>query len=363
MTTAGDWLVLEPLDTVVIRDGRAFDAGSNSEARAVPPTPTTLAGTIGAAYGAAPGRGRTDAESRGTALPEHVQGPVVAQRGRRGWEARWPIPRDIAESPDALTRLTPVGLAEHEATDLDGELRVFLDDGGLRTRPAEGWWGTRGLTGYLHEGVLSESLMEPPWQTERRVGLARGNDRTAVAGMFYSAEHLRTTTGHAFAVRCLGGPEVTLPELVNLGGRGRRAQLHQQVELAVPDRPETFPGGRLLLYLATPAIFPGGGWRPDLSRWPGAELVTAAVGPAQVVTTATARRREGSVGGGLLMWAVPAGSVYYLRFPDAEAAARAADELHYDPSRPYAPLDQERTWLGTAGFGLAFAGRWDSPDV
>jgi len=45
------WVVLEPLDTIVVRDGRAFDAGVNTEAQTVPPTPSTVAGAIGAAYG------------------------------------------------------------------------------------------------------------------------------------------------------------------------------------------------------------------------------------------------------------------------------------------------------------------------
>jgi CRISPR type III-B/RAMP module-associated protein Cmr3 len=359
----GRWLVLEPLDTVVIRDGRAFDAGTNSAARAVPPTPATVAGAIGAAYGAAPGAGRSDPRSRGTALPDHVQGPIVALRGRRGWEARWPLPRDVAEIEGTaeLIRLTPSGLNDGESCDLDGELRMFLDNDGLPAQPAEGWWGTHDLTGYLHHGLVGSSLMDAPWQVERRVGLARTPDRTAAEGMFYSAEHLRPAPGHGFAARCLGGPDVPLPELVNLGGRSRRAQLHQIADLTVPQPPEDFPGGRLLLYMATPAVFPAGGWRPDLSRWHGAELVAAAIGPAQVVTTATPRRRAGTVGGGLLMWAVPAGSVYYLQFPDSESARKAAEELHYDPSRPYAPLEQSETWLATAGFGLAFSGRWGAP--
>ena len=82
------WVVLEPLDTIVVRDGRAFDAGVNTEAQTVPPTPSTVAGAIGAAYGAAPGAGRVDPDARGRELPERIRGPFVVRREGGRWRAR-----------------------------------------------------------------------------------------------------------------------------------------------------------------------------------------------------------------------------------------------------------------------------------
>jgi CRISPR-associated protein Cmr3 len=288
-----------------------------------------------------------------------VQGPFVAWRDRGNWVGLWPVPRDVVTvhgGTQSRLALTDPGDAVH---DLTGQVELLLDDDGEDSEPAAGWWDVHALTAYLHDGEIEDPRTGEPWRVERRVGLARENDRTAREGMLYAAEHLRFTDGHGLAVRCLGGPDRDLSGLVNFGGRGRRAQLHQIRDIAVPEPPEDFPGGRLLLYLATPAVFPGGGWRPDLTRWPGTTLVSAAVGPAQIVTTATSRRADGTVGGGLLMWAVPAGSVYYLRFPDPEAAKRAAEQLRYEP------LEQHRVdgenWLSTAGFGLAFTGRWDQP--
>ncbi|WP_165966774.1 type III-B CRISPR module-associated Cmr3 family protein [Actinomadura sp. 7K507] len=351
-------MVLEPLDTVIVRDGRAFDAGVQSQSRTVPPTPTTMAGAIGAAYGAAPGAARSGSDSRGRDLPSHVQGPFAAYRNGDEWQGWWPVPADVITVNDDVERLSLVtpGDAEH---DLSGEVELLLDDGGQDGEPLTGWWDEQSLTEYLHDGWVSRPITGEPWQTERRVGLAREDDRTAKDSMLYSAEHLRFAHGYGLAARCLGGPAHPLAGMVNLGGRGKRAQVHEVPDITVPEPPGDIDGGRLLLYLATPAIFPGGGWRPDLSRWPGTTLVAAALGRPQVVTTATPRRSQGSVGDGLLMWAVPAGSVYYLQFPSEAAAAKAAESLRYEPLDQH--LINDRNWLSTAGFGLVFTGRWDAP--
>ena len=343
------WVVLEPLDTIVVRDGRAFDAGVNTEAQTVPPTPSTVAGAIGAAYDAAPGAGRVDPDARGRELPERIRGPFVVRREGGRWRARWPIPRDVVRSRNGDPfRLRVTHLNEGERADLD--LPAVLDDGGRRAEPMDGWWDTRQLTAYLHGGKVSAGGTEEPWQSERRVGLARNADRTAADGLLYSTRHLRFTEGYGLAACCVGGPDRPLRGLVHLGGRGRRAEVHEVEEIALPERPPDFPGGRVLLYLATAAVFPRGDWKPDLGRWRGAELVTAATGPPQPVSTVTARGNK--ISDGLLMWAVPPGSVYYLRFPDERAAAEAAAHLHEHG------LDQAEEWMRTAGFGTAVVGRW-----
>ena len=141
---------------------------------------------------------------------------------------------------------------------------------------------------------------------ERRVGLALNDDGTAAEGMFYSAEHLRPADRMGFAMYCLGGPGIPLPQTVPFAGRNRSAHLHDKVSPPELPGPATrAPDGRLLLYLATPAVF-ADGWRPDLSAWPDAKLVTAVVGEPQVIAAATPQRQTGAVGGGRLMWAAPA---------------------------------------------------------
>jgi CRISPR-associated protein Cmr3 len=355
--TTERWVVLEPLDTLTIRDGRAFDAGLQSVARAVPPSPSTLAGAIGAAYRAPPGAG-LDAATRGRQVPERLLGPVPVIRRDGIWRARWPVPADVVREdadsmPRRLTLDSPAdgngAVLAGAAHDLQGQVGTLLAGAG---DPAAGWWETAELADYLAVGDVSGDTVTAPWDAERRVGLALNEDGTASEGMLYSTEHLRPADGLGFAVCCIGGPSAPLADTVPLGGRGRCAQVHDAVRPPeLPSPAALAPDGRLLLYLATPSVF-AGGWRPDLSPWVGAELVTAALGDPQVITTATADRVTGAVRGGQLMWAVPAGSVYYLKFDGEPVALQAATEL----SR--STLPQVRDTLATAGFGFALTGSW-----
>ncbi len=351
------WVVLEPLDTLTIRDGRAFDAGLQSVAHAVQPSPSTLAGAIGAAYRAPPGAG-LDAAARGRQVPERLLGPVPVIRKNGIWRTRWPVPFDVvgADADSVPRRLTVGSRADGGSEilagvehDLRGSVTTLLTGEG---DPVGGWWETAELADYLAEGDVSGDTVAAPWDTERRVGLALNEDGTASERMLYSTEHLRPADGLGFAVCCIGGPSAPLADTVPLGGRGRCAQVHDEVDAPVlPPPAARASDGRLLLYLASPAVFTGG-WRPDLSCWAGAELVAAALGDPQVITTATADRATGAIGGGQLMWAVPAGSVYYLKFGSEAAALEAAAGLRRST------LPQARDALATAGFGFALTGSW-----
>ena len=71
-----------------------------------------------------------------------------------------------------------------------------------------------------------------------------------------------------------------------------------------------------------------------------------------MIATATAQRATGTVGSGRLMWAVPAGSVYYLNVGSEQAALEVAAELRRST------LPQATAALATAGFGFALTGSW-----
>ncbi len=350
------WIVLEPLDTVVVRDGRAFDAGLQSTARTNSPTPGTLAGAIGAAYGARPGAGLRR-EARGSVLPERLLGPIPVVFDRGAWRARWPVPQDVVRD-DGGSVLYRLAVRSDSAKDSQGR-SASHDLGGLLPalpfgsgEPVGGWWETAELARYLATGHVSGDVVSSPWEVERRVGLALDEDGTAAESMLYSAEHLRPADRMGFAVCCLGGPAVTLPDTVPLGGRNRSAQVHDEVNPpGLPAPAAHAPDGRLLLYLATPSVFEQG-WRPDLSAWPDAELVSAVVGDPQVIASATPDRATGAVGGGRLMWAAPAGSVYYLKFDNEGSALAAAGGLSSST------LPQASEPLGTAGYGYALTGSW-----
>lgn len=351
------WLIIEPYDTVAVRDGRAFDAGSQSVARAVAPHPGTVAGAVGAAFAAEPGAGAKDSE-RGRSVPAELHGPVTVQRLDSGrWRACYPMPRTVTRDGDTWHRLTPRGQRWPGVdTDLGGVVLL----GGPKGEPA-GWVTGSELGRFLADPAAMVGVVGPPWTVERRVGLARDDDRTARDGMLYAAEHLRPAVdrlvkGLGFAVGCVSPPKKPLRESVFLGGEGRRAQVHDWTDAGdngpLPAAPDSFEAGRLMLYLATPAVFTAG-WRPADTDLRGGRLAAAAVGPAQPIAMSRPDRRTGGLNARRLLWAVPAGSVYFLDFDGDTAAAGDAARHWHGRGLPYS----DET-LRTAGFGLALTGRW-----
>jgi CRISPR-associated protein Cmr3 len=185
-------------------------------------------------------------------------------------------------------------------------------------------------------------------------------------GLLYQTAHLRPATGVAILTESEfdNGTDAAPCTVVQLGGRARLADVTPVMGVDWPGRPTRFPGGRVLVYVATPAIWPDpaeedrdrpvSGWRPPVP--PGARMMAAAVGHPMPVATA---RPEGS---GLtqrrLRWAVPPGSVYLLQFgdggPEAESAALMwATATH---GRAYGRDANDR--LLTAGFGVVLTGVW-----
>jgi CRISPR type III-B/RAMP module-associated protein Cmr3 len=359
------WLALIPRDTVFIRDGRSFDAAADATATTVWPLPSTIAGAVGAAYGAQP-------DAQPDTVPDEVRGPVLGRRSETGWEPFFPVPADLVEevgvsSPYAFRlALAP---ADGASTDLDAAgLRWLVPPAGAgRVQPLGTLMsGGRGavfisgsqLASYLagdlppgDEGIEVAGLeLATPLKPELRIGLARELDRRVRTGFLYQATHWRPEEGWGFLAGCLlrDGWRRVAAGPVSLGGRGRLADAETAGEVSWPARPEQFPGGRVLVYLATPAVWPGG-WR--IPEPAGARLVAAATGEPEQVATMTADR--GRVRNRTLRWAVPAGSVFLLEFGDEQRAADWAGQVH---GTAYGRDRDDR--LRTAGFGVVLTGAW-----
>jgi CRISPR-associated protein Cmr3 len=376
-TTRTRWLSFTPRDTVFVRDGRAFDAASDAAGATVRPGPTTIAGALGAAFGTE---------------PLAVRGPVLARQGADGrWTPYFPVPADLVETSDRpwrVYRMTPdaAGL-----TDLCGP-RALKSPGtetGLRflvppseaepARPVEGWLPGDVLARYLAGGfpgpggVPREDLrivpdddlgIKEPLVPELRVGLAR-EGRTVREGHLYQATHLRPRDGWGFLAEydVPGDWAVRARSEVSFGGRGRvadvaAADLVQTADADWPgaDWPEGSPPGpdkRVLVYLATPAVWREG-WRLPVPE--GATLVAAAM-PGEPEPTATAKRDQRQWRASrVLRWAVPAGSTYLLEFADAArgaAWARKWNGVALDRGVPENP-----DMIRTAGFGVVLTGAW-----
>ena len=343
------WLAFTPRDTVFIRDGRSFNAAADTSAATVRPWPTTIAGAAAAAFGK---------------NPAEVRGPVLARRRRNRWEPYFSVPADLVveEGAGRVRRLLPQAPGAESQTDLDmprwltppadaGKVEPFSDSypGYLIPGSLLG----RYLAGELPElGTTVQDLrLMQPLAPETRVGLAR-DGRVARSGFLYQARHLRLDDEWAFAAEITetGGKQPVPAEHVLFGGRGRLADVGE-AEMSWPDAGTAKIGRRVLVYLATPAVWHGG-WRLPVPE--NARLIAAATGKPEPATTLTPGRNWKDTR--TLRWAVPAGSVYLLEFDDD-----AAGEAWVRQWRHRA-LERDDTHgedlVRTAGFGVALMGVW-----
>lgn len=375
--TPGVWAVLRPHDTVQVRDGRSFDAGAGGVAHSVRPWPSTIAGALAAGLGGE---------------PESVRGPFLARRRGREWRPHFTAPLDLVTEPgteDVWRQLPPacadedradgnaVGGGDGEAASWDleestaplghtglGALRLPARAG--ETEPVEGLVPAEVLESYLHGDLVRAgqaiSLGEleipvDPVSAENRIGVGLDAEaRTVKGGLLYRATHLRLAEEWAFAAHLSprAGRHRALEEVnepVRLGGLTRLADLEGARITAWPTAPDTYPEGRVLVYLATPAVWPSG-WLPPL---PGNARVVAARldEPLPVATASPVRDFRHFQSTRTLAWAVPPGSLYLLQFPnpgDAEAWA------HPQHGRALGPAGRKR-W-DTAGFGVVLTGVW-----
>ncbi|WP_017580425.1 type III-B CRISPR module-associated Cmr3 family protein [Nocardiopsis valliformis] len=371
------WLLLRPHDTVQVRDGRAFDAGTGGTAQTVHPWPSTVAGALASAEGGLGGE------------PESVRGPVLARRRRRNltWDPYFPVPADLVHphGDDDVRRMTAAEPAPGVSTDLDeevfghgaGNLRSFAVPEGVEDpEPVTGWMSSQALREYLHGTLIAPGAKvardrlqlspEEPLEPETRVGLKVDHTtRTAEHGLLYSATHLRLREQWAFAAhvtphtepgRHLPLDEVTGP--VRFGGMARLADIDPAPGLAWPERPSSFPEGRLLLYVATPGVWPRG-WVPPI-QGSGAELVAARMDdPLTVATASPTRSWKEFRNSRSLYYAVPPGAVYLLKFLDTDAAEHWA-ERHHGRALPLSEQIHRtrKINLATAGFGVVLTGVW-----
>jgi CRISPR type III-B/RAMP module-associated protein Cmr3 len=362
--TGSAWLAFTPRDTVFVRDGRSFDAQTDSTAATVRPGPTTIAGASGAVFGQ---------------NPAAVRGPVLARLIGGEWDAYFPAPADLIQTSDSpRPQVHRLELAEIGGqTDLD----AALPGAGLpgRERPAR-WLvppqdaeSAEPVTGLVPAGTLRAYLAgtlpaaggtplarlnaeDDPFKPERRVGLARDADRRARTGFLYQMTHLRSEDGWAFLAECAFSSD-QVPSVpagpVQFGGRGRLADV-SEVPLTWPPAPDIdqreAAEGRVLVYLATPALWPDG-WRIPVPE--GVRLVAAACGKPVPAATLTPGPRWKQTR--VLRWAVPAGSVYLLEFDDPAAGAKWAAGVH---GTAYGPIEGDLGYMRTAGFGVVLTGVW-----
>ena len=348
--TGPRWFSLSPRDTLLVRDGRSFEAAGGragaEQAQGLAPWPSTVAGALGSAFSGAAGS---------HVEPTAMRGPLFAHQDALGrWNPYFATPADVVLTArqQQLPRPTANRLAllntdpgePSMLTDLHDSPQSLLVSGtDEHVAPAGGWLAADAMTDYLAGQPDRGFPLAPRWQKatenplvpESRIGLAR-EGAVAREGYLYAATHLRLRQGWAFLVQCVDSAdtcELTPRGPVPFGGKARLADVAAVEGADWPSPPQSFPEGRVLLYVATPALWPGG-WRPPLP--PDVDIVAASVGEPIPVATAsprTARQTNRAITAtALLRWAVPAGSVYWLQF-------RAAS-----PASPADPADAASRW-------------------
>jgi CRISPR-associated protein Cmr3 len=345
------WLSVRPMDTIMVRDGRRFDAGAGAVATGTPPPPSTLGGVVHKAVGGPVRR---------------IVGSVVETRTHG---VVFPAPADLACDEDVVCRLSVRPKTADEQSDLDERFDTEHRLSG-RGDSHPGWITRDGLSAWLH----STSAVQPgqdlradwcaghlttdqPWEVEQRIGLARqrggAHADTAEPGMLYSMTQLRPHEGTRFLIGCENPDAVTVTDdLVPLGGRGRLAEVRvdEDGRDPRPAAPDDFPEGRLTVYLATPALLADPLWHP-----PSATLRAVAMGGPHPIAAASVRYRSSH-----LLWAVPAGTVFFLDF-GSSAAAEAWSVDHHGSLLAHQrelPVRAGQPQLVTAGFGSCLTGRW-----
>jgi CRISPR-associated protein Cmr3 len=359
MTAAGQvfrtWLAVEPLDSMMVRDGRRFAAGDSSAAAGVAPAPSTFGGVVKRVFG-----GEVD----------RIVGPVA----QLGDTPMFPAPADLVVMGDLargqhMYRLPVLPRRHGEVSDLDPDpadesapprLTHALAGPG---NPVGGWLSADGMAAWLSLDALPPGEVEPEvwalwgeeslWHREPHVGIGRDPDSgTVLDGMFYRAEHLRPVEGLRFLVGCDGaGSAPGIRERVApLGGRARMATV-QTVTAGdpFPAAPQEFPGGRLVVYVATPALVSDVRWSPPDTS---ARLCALAMAGPQAVATASPDDPGAT---SRLMWAVPAGSLYYLQFDSAGEAKDWSAQFH---GGLLPGVSRTENPVVTAGFGTCLTGRW-----
>jgi CRISPR type III-B/RAMP module-associated protein Cmr3 len=343
------WLAFTPRDTVFVRDGRSFNAAADTSAATVRPWPTTIAGAVGAAF---------------SKNPAEVRGPVLAHRTRTRWEPYFPVPADLVveEGSERVYRLRPQQPDTESRTDLDMPRWLIPPPDTGKVEPFSDSYSGYLMPGSLLAQYLAGALPKPdttvqdlrlvqPLAPETRVGLAR-DGRIARSGFLYQARHLRLEDDWAFLAEIteVGEKQPLDAKHVSFGGRGRLADVGE-ADASWPDHGVSKIGKQVLVYLATPAVWPEG-WRLPVPE--GARLITAATGKPEPATTLTPGRAWKETR--TLRWAVPAGSVYLLEFTDDAAGEAWVGQWQGRALQRAAAQDEDL--VRTAGFGVALMGVW-----
>ncbi|KHG65652.1 MULTISPECIES: type III-B CRISPR module-associated protein Cmr3 [Thermus] len=360
-------MLIEPRDSLIVRDGRPFTNSPGARARSLPfPLPQTLAGAYRSRRGLQEGLRFPEEAER--VLSWGVKGPLLAEEGEGGWRLLAPRPLDAVRLGETVYPLAPLEPPEGAGTNLPQDLLpVALEDPSLKEKPGRlpSWWYWENFQNWLlnpHTGFRVEGQDGPVPEVRTHVSLDPSTG-TGLEGALFQTQGLEfrvkrkrdKESGFGGRLALVLWPEdgVSVEGIHPLGGERRLAYWHSggpQIPL-VPERlVEALLQNRAArLVLLTPAFFHGA-YLPEEGRFLGATAVAAAVGRPLVVSgwDLKAGRPKPT------RRAVPAGSVYFLRLPQAWGEAEVREWIAGIWFQNLSDREQDRK----DGYGLAALGVW-----
>lgn len=341
---------LVPLDTLFFRDGSPFGIGETGqmEVRGVfPPSPTTVAGSLRAAFARQLGW-NGDSRSWDASMIERLgEGDNLAPLRfsglylARDGEPLFPAPLHLLRGDnDHLSRLKPGGKLR---TDI-GVVRLPEAEG-RGFKPLENTYLTPGAMRDVLDGGLPDPTGIIPadrlWVSEARVGIERDKEtRTTGEDSLYQTVHAHLHPGVGL-VMGVDGYDGSAPGIATLGGESRMVSLESHDDFALPEVPVIGPSGGVLRYTAT-LITPAAGivWRPGDAL--SGEVVSACIGRPVMIGGWDGRTRRPKG----LEPHLPAGSTWFME---------AREDEREDILRHHGTCIGEKTeW----GYGQVLIGAW-----
>jgi len=171
-----------------------------------------------------------------------LKGPCVVRWNENEQERLYPIPRDLVKTESKSVAEEYICLQPDSQPQITDRGNIHLPAAKRRYKILEqAWISETGLESYLTgkkirskdiywAGGNSKAPGNMFLSKEQRFGIAFDHiKRSAKEQMLYSTEHIRLRPGYGLAVRVGRLPELSLPDMVKLGGEGRISSLQAYV--------------------------------------------------------------------------------------------------------------------------------------
>ncbi len=306
---------IEPLDTVIFRDGKPFGMGDDSWTDSlIFPTPTTIYGALRGTYFSQNPNDFKKIKSNDVTENLIIKGIYLC----RDDELFYQIPKDCIQRLGS-EEITTLKLKKNSLSSNSMDYYLSLDEEieSINNKLLD----EITFDDYLNEADTFYAIdLDQLVTKESKIGIGRDIDKgVAKKGLLYRMEMLR----YEFKIIVeFEGLKLNDSGLMKFGGESKGANYRKLESIELPNTP-TIDGSIFKLYLLTPAIFDKG-WIPNwideksfIGQYRGVtlKLLTCATGKSQSIggfDMKTNKPKE-------MFKAVPAGSVYYFEILEGES--------------------------------------------